>query len=109
MDAYIADPLCGFSFRCAAYRDLFDGLDEVSRKTWSDAVPDVPIYVLAGDADPVGNFGRGPRRVCNNLIKSGKTKVFLQIYHGGRHEMHNETERVRFCAELLLSCCGNLN
>ena len=109
VDAYIADPLCGFSFRCAAYRDLFEGLDEVSRKTWSDAVPDVPIYVLAGDADPVGNFGRGPRRVCNNLIKSGKTKVFLQIYHGGRHEMHNETERDEVLHGIAAFLRGNLN
>lgn len=37
VDAYIADPLCGFSFRCAAYRDLFEGLDEVSSKNRSDA------------------------------------------------------------------------
>lgn len=109
VDAYIADPLCGFSFRCAAYRDLFEGLDEVSRKTWSDAVPDVPIYVLAGDADPVGTFGRGPRRVCNNLIKSGKTKVFLQIYHGGRHEMHNETERDEVLHGIAAFLRGNLN
>ena len=70
---------------------------------------DVPIYVLAGDADPVGNFGRGPRRVCNNLIKSGKTKVFLQIYHGGRHEMHNETERDEVLRGIAAFLRGNLN
>ena len=75
----------------------------------NDAVPDVPIYVLAGDADPVGNFGRGPRRVCNNLIKSGKTKVFLQIYHGGRHEMHNETERDEVLRGIAAFLRGNLN
>ncbi len=67
---------------------------------------DVPIYVLAGDADPVGNFGRGPRRVCNNLIKAERLKFFLQIYHGGRMKCITRPKGMRFCAELLLSCAG---
>lgn len=91
VDDYIADPLCGFSFRCAGYRDLFDGLDEVSRRDWAKKVPNVPIYIFSGDHDPVGNMGKGVREVADRLISSGHTHVVMQLYEGGRHEMHNET------------------
>lgn len=90
VDKYIADPMCGFSFRCAGYRDLFDGLAEVSRSDWAEKVPNVPIYILSGDRDPVGDMGKGVRKVCSRLLKAGKTHVVIQIYKGGRHEMHNE-------------------
>ncbi len=90
VDKYRADPLCGFSFRCAGYRDLFDGLAEVSRRDWAKRVPNVPIYIVSGDNDPVGGMGRGVREVCDRLLRSGKTHVVLQLYKGGRHEMHNE-------------------
>lgn len=93
VDAYQKDPLCGFSFRCAAYLDLFTGIDEISSRKWALSVPDVPIYIFSGTEDPVGNMGKGPRWVCNLLNNNGKTHVVLQIYKNGRHEMHNEINR----------------
>ncbi len=91
--AYDQDDLCGFSFTCAAYRDLFDGLDEISGMKWANKVKNVPIYLLAGTDDPVGNYGKGVIEVCETLKKAGKTKVVLQLYNKGRHEMHNESNR----------------
>ena len=31
------------------------------------------------------------REVADRLISSGHTHVVMQLYEGGRHEMHNET------------------
>lgn len=90
VDKYVADPLCGFSFRLAAYRDMFDGISQISTRKWAKSVADVPIYLLSGAHDPVGNMGKGVRQVCNMLIREGKSNVVMQIYADGRHEMHNE-------------------
>ena len=93
VDKYVADPLCGFNFKCAAYRDMFKGLMEISTKKWLKAVPNVPIYIFSGAKDPVGSMGKGPRKLCDKLRKNGKTQVRLQLYENGRHEMHNETNK----------------
>lgn len=92
-DRYMQDELCGFPFTSAAFRDLFDGLGEIEGKAWAQKVKNVPILLLAGKDDPVGNYGKGVREVCDNLIATGHTKVVLQLYEGGRHEMHNELNR----------------
>lgn len=92
-DKYMRDELCGFPFTSAAFRDLFDGLGEIQGKGWAKKVKNVPILLLAGKDDPVGSYGKGVQEVCDNLIATGHTKVVLQLYEGGRHEMHNEINR----------------
>ena len=93
VDKYAEDDLCGFTFTASAFRDLFDGLGEITGKQWAEKVKNVPIYLLAGKQDPVGNYGKGVLEVCNNLRATGHTKVVLQLYENGRHEMHNEANR----------------
>ena len=93
VDDYIADEFCGFTFTASAFRDLFDGLTEITGKAWAEKVKNVPIYLLAGKQDPVGGYGKGVVEVCKNLKDTGHTKVVLQLYENGRHEMHNESNR----------------
>lgn len=97
VDEYIADEFCGFTFTASAFRDLFDGLGEITGKQWAEKVKNVPIYLLAGKQDPVGSYGKGVMEVCENLKKTGHTKVVLQLYENGRHEMHNESNREEVC------------
>ena len=93
VDEYIKDDLCGFTFTSAAFRDLFEGLGEIAGKKWAQKVANVPICLIAGREDPVGSYGKGVVEVSEDLLKTGHTKVVLQLYEGGRHEMHNEINR----------------
>lgn len=93
VDKYNEDDLCGFTFTACAFRDLFEGLGEITGKKWAEKVKNVPIYLLAGKDDPVGSYGKGVMEVCENLRSTGHSHVVLQLYEGGRHEMHNETNR----------------
>ncbi|MBR5218647.1 MAG: lysophospholipase [Clostridia bacterium] len=93
VDVYVKDPLCGYRFTANGFRNLFALLKSVSDKKWYDAVPDIPLYLIAGDMDPVGNYGKGVEEVFNKLKASGHTKVSLKLYKGLRHEIHNENER----------------
>lgn len=90
VDKYIADDLCGFVFTAQGFYDMFCGLGEVQAKDWAAKVPDKPIYIFAGDADPVGAYGKGVKQVADKLTAAGKSKVTLKLYPGARHEVHNE-------------------
>lgn len=100
VDAYVADPLCGFPFTAAGFKDLFDGLGEVSEPTWAGKVPKVPILIFSGDQDPVGANGKGVKEVANALVKSGHT-VELNLYPGCRHEMLNESCKGKVYEDIL--------
>ena len=56
---------------------------------WAEKVPkELPIYNIAGDQDPVGQFGTGVYQTANWLEDSGH-EVTTQLYTGYRHEIHN--------------------
>lgn len=93
IEIYVKDPLCGYKFTAGGFRDLFSLLNSVSGKDWYNAVPDIPVYLIAGDMDPVGNYGKGVQEVYDKLLKSGHNKISLKLYKGLRHEIHNENER----------------
>ena len=92
--AYDADGLCTFQFTAATYREMLATLNHVSTKAWAEAIDkNLPILLIAGDADPVGDYGNGVRKVWAMLGDAGVRDLTCQIYEGGRHELHNETNR----------------
>ena len=100
--AFDADPACRFDFTAAAYRDMLTALTHVSGKRWASALPKtMPVLLLAGSDDPVGNYGAGVRAVCAMLREAGVQDVTCRLYPGGRHELHNETNRGEVFADLL--------
>lgn len=100
--AYAADRMCGFEFTAAGYRDLFTGLLEISTPQWARQVPkEVPVYLLAGDRDPVGNYGKGPVQVADALKDAGVKDVQIKLYPGMRHEILNETGKEEVWKDIL--------
>jgi len=58
---------------------------------WVEPLPrDLPVLVLAGDQDPVANYGEGAYHVANCLWGAGLRDVRTRVYTGVRHEVHNE-------------------
>jgi alpha-beta hydrolase superfamily lysophospholipase len=53
----------------------------------------LPVFIVSGDQDPVGDMGRGVMRLVNMYRKLGLEEVAYKLYPGGRHEMLNETNR----------------
>lgn len=92
--AYDADPLCTFPFTTGSYREMLTVLNHVSTKKWAHAIDrDLPVLLIAGDADPVGDYGAGVRKVWAMLGDAGVRDLTCQIYEGARHELHNEINR----------------
>ena len=100
--SYGADVFCRFIFTAAGYDTLFSLLHTVSRREWAASVPqELPMLLVSGDMDPVGNYGKGVRTVYERLLDAGCTRVSLKLYEGARHEPHHETNRDEVFADLM--------
>ena len=60
----------------------------------------LPILFTAGADDPVGDFGKGVRKVYEQYKAAGIRDVSLRLYSGDRHEILNETDREQVCQDL---------
>lgn len=100
VDIYTNDPLCGFDLTVSGYRDIVYLQAEVSSGDWFKKVPDIPILILSGDCDPVGNFGKGVKKVAERLEKTGHT-VRLVLYPQARHAILTETNKDEVYEEIL--------
>ena len=92
----------GFMFTVSGYRDLFRMLGKCNSKEWFKKYPkSLPTLIVSGDADPVGNYGKGPLYVYKRLMISGAEKLELKLYEGARHELFNETNSGEVFSDLL--------
>jgi alpha-beta hydrolase superfamily lysophospholipase len=101
IDAYVADPHCGFLLTNRMWLDLFSGLRVIRQIERLESVPpEMPIYVFSGEHCAVGDFGAGVERLLDAYAEAGLYHVTSKRYPGGRHEMVNETNRDEVIADL---------
>jgi alpha-beta hydrolase superfamily lysophospholipase len=73
--------------------DLVELITHITGKEWAAQVPkELPVYNIAGDLDPVGNYGEGVYAVSNWLAETGHKLVRTRLYQGHRHEIHNDRD-----------------
>ena len=61
----------------------------------------IPILILSGDADPIGEYGKGVRRLLSDYQALGYNDATMILYEGARHELLNETNRDQVTADIL--------
>lgn len=89
-DKYRADPLCSYRFTVSAMGDLIRVMKYSNRRAWyKNLASDIPVLLVSGEQDPVGDYGRGVRRVAERLRNRGISTKCL-IYKGARHEILND-------------------
>jgi alpha-beta hydrolase superfamily lysophospholipase len=99
VDAYVADPFCGFPFTTQLAVDLLDALPFLSsRASLAPIRKDLPIYVFSGERDPVG---ANIESLIADLKAAGFTRLTTRIYPGARHETLNETNRDEVTHDLI--------
>jgi len=105
VDAYIADPLCGVPISTQSWVDLLDALAPLGQLENQRRIPaHTPLFLFSGERDPVGDFGRGVRRLRDAYRAAGLDDLTLRLYPEGRHEMLNEINREEVFADLLEFC-----
>lgn len=88
------DPLCGFGFTLGGYHTLFQLIARAQSASMIERIPkDLPLFFVAGDEDPVGQYGKGVEKALARYRKAGMTNLKLKFYVGDRHEILNEDDR----------------
>lgn len=100
VDAYVADPLCGFSLVPGSMLELFGQGAALADPGRLAAIPrDLPIWIASGDADPLYSL-LGAVEPLIARDRAAGLKVEARIYPGARHEILNETNRAEVVADL---------
>ena len=101
VDKYLADERCTFTFTVNAYYSMFSGILRLHDPAFVAQVPkDLPLLFLAGDADPVGERGKGVERAVQSLRDAGVRNIEVKFYPGARHELLVETNRQEVFADI---------
>ncbi len=101
IDKYLNDPLCGYLFTYNGFLNLFRSIEYIQKKKHIDNIPgDLPVFLMSGEDDAVGDFGKGVKAVCDTLVKRGKTAV-MKLYPGMRHELLNEPDCISIYNDIL--------
>lgn len=102
VDRYIEDPCCGTVFSASFFRDLAYGIEKVNNfKNIKNVNKNLPIFLISGKEDPVGNFSKGVKKVYSNYIKAGIPDIQMNFYEGLRHEILNETGKEKVYKDIL--------
>jgi alpha-beta hydrolase superfamily lysophospholipase len=102
VDAYVRDPLCGFALSAQSWLDFLEGKSGVASMAQLGRIPkDLPVHVIAGSRDPVGDNLRGVARLLQAYAQTGLSRVSHCYYDDARHELVNETNRDEVTRDLV--------
>ncbi len=94
VEKYGADPLCGFIFTVNAYYHMFSGMAKMNQhEKEGKSLKNLPVFFVAGQEDPVGNYGNGVENVYQKYVAAGYQDVEMKLYAEDRHEILNEVDR----------------
>src|ERR1700737_134972 len=95
VDAYIADPLCGFNVNAESYGSLFAVAPRLATLRH-----DLRMFLFVGDLDPVNAKRTWFQPLIDRYRESGLTDVSWHVYGNARHEVLNEINRQEGVANL---------
>ena len=102
VDAYTADPLCGFDATIGLARDMLTGIEmNEMRENLLKMDKLLPLLFVSGGKDPVGGMSKGVLRCIDAFKRAGMRKITIRIYPEGRHEMLNEVNRNEVYQDIL--------
>ena len=91
--AYEEDPYCGFLFTLNGFKTLLSAVTQANSADCIAQTPkDLPLLLISGDEDPVGDYGQGVRKV-ETMLKQAGCHVTCVLLKGYRHEVLNEADR----------------
>lgn len=85
------DPLCGFPTSNQFFVDLIDGLNIIHNRNEIAHIPkDLPILLISGSLDPVGDNSKAVWKVSEQYKKAGLSDITVVILEDKRHEVLHE-------------------
>ncbi|MBR2546747.1 MAG: lysophospholipase [Eubacterium sp.] len=100
--AYLSNKKCTFIFTVNGYYNLFYSFKDCQdRKTVEMIRKDLPVLLVSGAEDPVGNYGEGVKQAFKLYKDAGLQDIEMKLYEGDRHEILNELDRDKVYHDLL--------
>lgn len=94
LDKYIADELSKEDISAGLFYELLDSMKRLANpNTYDKWNKEMPVLLLSGESDPVGDFGKGVKLVKKSMKKAGMKNVSCKMYEGGRHDILHEVEK----------------
>lgn len=107
---YFNDPICRFTFTCNGYLGLFEAISYCCKKENAECIPkDIPILLISGDDDPVGNLGKGVKLVEQLYKDVGIQDVECKLYQNDRHEILHEIDKEIVYEDIIAWLMGKIN
>lgn len=89
LNKFLKDPLRGEFISAGLFRELLNGMSYSNNiENINRMRKDLPILLLSGSEDPVGNFSKGVYNVYN--LFSNIDDVNIKIYDNARHDILHE-------------------
>jgi alpha-beta hydrolase superfamily lysophospholipase len=102
VDAYIADPLCGFRLKPESRKTMYAAYARTAQPGALRRIPpQLPLYFFVGDEDAIHRKLAYFTPLVERYRAAGLTDVSVQVYGGARHEVLNETNRDEVVADLV--------
>ena len=103
LDHYLADPLVRKHISAGLFWELLGSMKRTGKaESYAGWKKEIPILLLYGTDDPVGDSGKGVPRLYHSMKKAGLCAVDCQQFPGARHDIFHEeasgtAESVRHC------------
>lgn len=102
LEAYHNDPLCQYVFTANGFYNLLGLMQDCySCKNWEVDRPDLPIHFISGAEDPCRISDKALQAAADAMKKRGYRNVDLKLYPGMRHEILNETDKLKVWNDIL--------
>ena len=109
VDAFINDPLCFPSLKPDSMQSFLAAFPRLADPQEIRKVrDDLPVYILSGSDDPLGQKLEGVRVLIDRYRSAGLTSIAHDFYTGGRHETLHEINRRDVITNLLVWMSGVL-
>lgn len=92
--AYYGEPRCRFLFTLNGYHMLMDTVYYDNQMENIKKTPaKLPIFIVSGQDDPVGDMGEGVKKVYYKYDEAGMKDITYKLYENDRHEILNELDK----------------
>lgn len=90
-EIYIKDPLCREHISSGLFEELLCAMKRTGNAhAHKNIRKDMPVLLLSGQDDPVGDFGKGVLRVDAAMRKADMKNVQTKLFPGARHSLLHE-------------------
>lgn len=102
VDVYYHEPRCTFLFTTNGYKGIAEAALFDNQPGNIARIPkELPIFLVSGADDPVGDSGKGVKIVYEQYKNAGMNDITWKLYENDRHEILNELDKENVYHDIL--------